>query len=346
MMRQKSPMKRQKLLKVSGSDGTEDSSMKRQKLPKVSDSDETGDNSMKRQKLLQFSDSDETGDSSSMKRQKSPKVSDSDETEHGVLGDVIFKRFTLNQVVQHWVMMGAFSLLVISGMPLVFPDVWVSPIIVNLLGGFEMRTQIHHISGIVMILLGAYHVAYYTFVDKKPLIERKILPNLKDAQDFWQAILYYIGEAEPPKYDRYSWKEKFDYWGAVQGTVVMVVTGLIMMFPFVAMKYMPPAYVHLSTISHTYWAIMDTAFIVIVHWWNVHYSPEVFPMSKAWITGNLSEDQMKHEHMLEYEEIMRKMQQKTERKDKVLRVVHEYSTGHNPVIVSRKYEGLENGRNL
>jgi hypothetical protein len=30
-------------------------------------------------------------------------------------------------------------------------------------------------------------------------------------------------------------------------------------------------------------------------------------MSKAWLTGNLSEEQMKHEHTLEYEEIMRQM---------------------------------------
>jgi len=43
-------------------------------------------------------------------------------------------------------------------------------------------------------------------------------------------------------------------------------------------------------------ALLATLFIFIVHGWNVHYSPEVFPMSKAWLTGNLSEKQMKHEH--------------------------------------------------
>ncbi len=247
-----------------------------------------------------------------MKRQKLIEVSESVDRGGGVLSEVSFKRFTLNQLVEHWVMIGTFMLLVISGMPLKFPDAWWSPVIINLLGGFWMRTQIHHAAGIVLVVLGAYHVGYHLFVDKEPLFERKILPNLKDAKDFWQTILFYFGKAEQPKYGRYSWKEKFDYWGAFWGMVMMGVTGLVMMFPFVAMKYVPYAYVQLSTIIHTDEALLAAMFIFIVHWWNVHYSPEVFPMSKAWLTGNLSEEQMKHEHPLEYEEAMRQMQEKTE----------------------------------
>src|SRR3990170_3604724 len=69
----------------------------------------------------------------------------------------------------------------------------------------------------------------------------------------------------------------------------------------------------ISAIIHTDEALLATLFIFIVHWWNVHYSPEVFPMSNAWLTGNLSEEQMKHEHLLEYEEIMRQMQEKNAR---------------------------------
>jgi formate dehydrogenase subunit gamma len=80
-----------------------------------------------------------------------------------------------------------------------------------------------------------------------------------------------------------------------------------MLYPFKAMELIPYAYVHLATIVHTDEALLATLFIFIVHWWNVHYCPEVFPMSKAWLTGNLSEEQMKHEHTLEYEEIMRQM---------------------------------------
>jgi formate dehydrogenase gamma subunit len=226
------------------------------------------------------------------------------------MDEVFFKRFTLNQLAQHWIMIGSFMLLVVSGMPLKFPDAWWSPIVVGMLGGFEMRTMIHHTAGIAMVLLGVYHVVFHVFVDKESMLERKVWPTLKDAMDFWQTILFYFGKAEHPKFGRYSWKEKFDYWGAFWGMVMLCVTGLIMLFPFVAMKAIPYAYVHLATIIHTDEALLATLFIFIVHWWNVHYSPEVFPMSTAWITGNLSETQMKHEHPLEYDEIMRQMREK------------------------------------
>lgn len=228
-------------------------------------------------------------------------------------GEIHFKRFTLNQLAQHWVMIGTFMALVITGMPIKFPDAWWSSTIISLLGGFENRTQIHHVSGLLMVGLGIYHIVYHIFIDKASILDRNVWPTIKDVKDFWQTMMYYFGKDEHPRYGRYSWKEKFDYWGAFWGMVMLSVTGLILMFPFVAMEYIPYAYVHLATIVHTDEALLATLFIFIVHWWNVHYSPEVFPMSKAWITGNISEEQMKHEHPLEYEEIMRNLNLKNDR---------------------------------
>ena len=34
-----------------------------------------------------------------------------------------------------------------------------------------------------------------------------------------------------PLYDRYTYKEKFEYWGLVVGNVIMVLTGFILFFP-------------------------------------------------------------------------------------------------------------------
>jgi len=242
-----------------------------------------------------------------LKRQRLQEVSEFEKIGKTKMAEVLYKRFTFNQLVQHWIMIGTFMILVVSGMPLKFPDAWWSPVIIGLLGGFEMRTLIHHSAGIGMVILGVYHCVYHVFIDKESILDRKVWPTIKDATDFWQTILYYFGKAEHPKFGRYSWKEKFDYWGAFWGMVMLCVTGLIMLFPFQAMEVIPYAYVHLSTIIHTDEALLATLFIMIVHWWNVHFSPEVFPMAKTWIDGNLTEEQMKHEHPLEYEEIMRQM---------------------------------------
>lgn len=227
----------------------------------------------------------------------------------GPEGERYFRRFTLNQRIQHLWMVLTFVPLVITGMPIKFPDQWWAPVLIDLVGGFEMRTIIHHVAGIGMVLLGLYHITYYLLIDRGP---KQIIPDadLKDVKDFVQLIKYYFGKAEYPKYGRYSWKEKFDYWGALWGMVIMCVTGPILMFPFFFMNYLPLSFVQIAKLVHSDESILAALAIIIWHWWNVHYNPDVFPMSKVWLTGLIEEDRMKHEHAYEYEEIMRQLEEK------------------------------------
>lgn len=220
------------------------------------------------------------------------------------MGEIKFLRFTLNQRIQHIVMIISFIPLVITGMPVKFPDAWWSPIIIDLVGGFEMRTQIHHVSGIIMCILGAYHIVYVGYYLQKTR-DLSMLPAPKDITDFIQLLKYYFGlSKEPPKYGKFSWKEKFDYWGAYWGMVIMCFSGIVLLYPFLAMKYIPLAYVQLALLVHTDEALLAALAIFIWHFWNVHLNPDVFPISTHFLTGTLSEEKMKHEHPLEYEEIM------------------------------------------
>ncbi|CAD7772590.1 Cytochrome B [Candidatus Methanoperedenaceae archaeon GB50] len=218
-----------------------------------------------------------------------------------------FKRFTVNQVLQHLGIMITFSLLVITGMPIKYNDQWWAPIVIDILGGYEMRSLIHHAAGIGMVLIGLYHVIYYLVIDRGP---KAVLPDadLKDLKDFWQLMKYYFGKAEFPKYARYSWKEKFDYWGALWGMVIMCVSGPVLLYP-PFWNALPLSFVHIMHIIHSDEALLATLAIVIWHWWNVHYNPDLFPMSKVWVTGLIPERQMKAEHPLEYEEIMRQLEE-------------------------------------
>jgi len=54
-----------------------------------------------------------------------------------------------------------------------FPDAWWSPAVINLLGGFAMRTQIHHVAGIGMVVLGIYHVVYHILLIKNHCLKEK-----------------------------------------------------------------------------------------------------------------------------------------------------------------------------
>ncbi|MFQ6054761.1 MAG: hypothetical protein ACE5J3_02135, partial [Methanosarcinales archaeon] len=94
-----------------------------------------------------------------------------------------FERFTLNQRIQHLAMISTFIPLVITGMPVKFPDAWWSPILIDLVGGFEMRTKIHHIAGIGMVILGVYHIGYVGYYLHKTR-DLSMLPAPKDITDF------------------------------------------------------------------------------------------------------------------------------------------------------------------
>ena len=67
-----------------------------------------------------------------------------------------FKRFTLNQRIEHILFFTSFILLAYTGFPLKFPDVWWSKWMIESVGGFDNRTLIHHFSGLVMIGVSLY----------------------------------------------------------------------------------------------------------------------------------------------------------------------------------------------
>jgi len=208
-----------------------------------------------------------------------------------------YKRFTFETRIQHILLFTTFITLVITGFCLTYADTWWAQSIVNFLGGWEMRSQIHHIAGMIMVCIGIYHFfCYFLFKGRM----RDMIPQFKDFEDFWDYIKYNLGAGEFPKYDRFYWKQKFDYWGAFWGIALMGITGLIMMFPFIAMKIMPYAWYEIASSMHYYEAILATMAIFIWHFYNVHLNSE-FPFQTSFLTGKINEEMMVREHPLEYE---------------------------------------------
>jgi len=213
------------------------------------------------------------------------------------------QRFTLHQRIQHVLLFIPFFLLVITGFPLKFPNEWWSQPLVNLVGGWEMRGLIHRASGIFIVGLGIYHGLWYVVVERNP---KKIVPRRQDVRDFVQHLKWLVGRAEKPRYGRYSWVEKFEYWGAGIGMVIMGTSGLVMMFPDWAFNTFPLATYQVLWIVHSNWALFDTLVILIWHMGNVHFTVKNFPMDRSWIDGKISLKKLREEHPLEYEETTKK----------------------------------------
>src|SRR5262249_23232924 len=73
------------------------------------------------------------------------------------LADHSVLRMTVSQRAQHFVLALSFVILALTGFALKFPDSWLA----KLLGSSEpFRRWAHRIAGVVLLLVGAYHLIY------------------------------------------------------------------------------------------------------------------------------------------------------------------------------------------
>ncbi len=203
---------------------------------------------------------------------------------------------------QHFVLVVTFFLLSLTGVPLLFPETFKGVFFFE--GSSMLRGLVHRAAAVVLILLSMFHVGYVLVSEDGQQNFRAILPRLPaDLKEAWGRILYNLGlRAEPPRAGRYNFIEKFEYFGVVWGTFMMVVSGLILWFAEEVLRVAPLWVVDTAKVIHRYEAILAILVVGVWHMYTVHWRPGVFPMSPVWWTGRISREEMISEHPIEYEE--------------------------------------------
>jgi len=215
-----------------------------------------------------------------------------------------FIRLTLNERIQHFLLMGSFITLVYTGFAMKFPEAWWAAPLIRWEGGFAFRGLLHRIAAVVMIGLAIYHVVYMITSKRGREQFFALLPTLKDVKDVIQMFKFFFGiEKERPKFDRFNYIEKAEYWALIWGTVVMSITGFILWFANISLRYFPKWVMDVSLIIHYFEAVLATLAILVWHFYFQFFDPHVYPMNTTCITGKMSEADMKHEHPLEYERL-------------------------------------------
>ena len=237
-----------------------------------------------------------------------------------------FERFGKNFRAQHMLMFISVIVLVITGMPLKFPEYDISKfVVVTLLGGLENSTLLHRIGAVGLILVGAWHML---FVIASKIGRRDfflMIPRPGDIKDFFQTIMFFLGRRPSgPRFGRFSFIEKFDYWAVYWGMVIMIGSGIIMWFK----EWFPKYLYDIGREAHSDEGLLATLAIVVWHFYNVHFNPDVFPMSWVWWHGNLTEAEMKHHHPLEYAEIVEAESREIARQQELQR--SSQSSGEDP----------------
>jgi cytochrome b subunit of formate dehydrogenase len=216
-----------------------------------------------------------------------------------------FQRFSGNFRAQHMVLMVSCIILIITGLPLKFHEARVSQIFFDLIGGVQMSTLIHRVGAVGLIGVGVYHLLYLIASREGRRNFLALLPRTKDATDLVQMFRYFMGRTDQkPRFGRFSYVEKFDYWAVYWGMVIMIGSGLLLWFLETSLQFLPKFAADIAREAHSDEGLLATLAIIIWHFYNVHLNPEHFPMNRTFWSGMISEEEMRRHHPLEYEELM------------------------------------------
>ncbi|HWT67256.1 MAG TPA: hypothetical protein VN151_14170, partial [Terracidiphilus sp.] len=97
--------------------------------------------------------------------------------------------------------------------------------------------------------------------------------------------------------------EKAEYWALVWGTALMGLTGVMLWAKVTVGDLLARWWVDVATAIHYYEAILATLAILVWHFYQVIFDPDVYPMNGAWWDGKMPLDHYKHEHELDTETI-------------------------------------------
>jgi cytochrome b subunit of formate dehydrogenase len=199
---------------------------------------------------------------------------------------------------------------VVTGFALKFPESWWARPLLGLESQFAFRGLLHRCAAVLLVGSMVYHLAHLALVPRDRVILRHLWPRLRDLRDLGSALRWSFGRSpHGPTFGTFSYAEKIEYLAFVWGTVLMAVTGAVLWFNDLALRFLPKWVSDAATAAHYYEAILATLSIVIWHFYMVIFDPDVYPMDRAWWTGKTSADHLRHtrpEYAAELERGLRK----------------------------------------
>ena len=209
----------------------------------------------------------------------------------------VITRMSRSQRLQHITLLASFFVLVVTGFALKFPDSWFA----GLLGMSEkVRSVTHRVAAVVLIASGISHLFYVAFSRDGRRLFRDFLPVPKDASDVCRTMTYYLGfSSEKPEFARFTYAEKAEYWALVWGLIVMASTGIMLWAKVFFGNLLPRWWLDVATAIHLYEAVLATLAILVWHFYQVFFDPDVYPMNWAWWDGKMSVEHYREEHALD-----------------------------------------------
>ena len=210
----------------------------------------------------------------------------------------------------HGVLITSFLGLAASGMPLRFnQETWASQI-AHGIGGFGAMLFFHRAFAVLLTLCFLLHLSYVfhlAFVKKEVGVfwgPNSLVPQVKDLRDLYEHFRWFFGKGTPPRFDRFAYWEKFDYWAVFWGMAIIGSTGYVLWFSSFFGRFLPGRFFNIALLIHADEALLAVWFIFAIHFFNSHLRPAKFPMDMVIFTGRVTEHELQTERPAEYKRLV------------------------------------------
>jgi len=221
-------------------------------------------------------------------------------------GGHAIQRFSKVDRINHAFVIVSFFGLTLTGLPLLYADQPWARSLMSSFGGVRAAGILHRCFAVILIANFIVHLG--------GLINRirhhglrnllfgptTMLPRRKDFADCAGMFRWFFRGGSKPKFDRWTYWEKFDYVAEVGGSLIIGITGLMLWFPETFSAIVPGWMFNVATIVHGYEALLAIGFIFTIHFFNAHLRLEKFPVDDVMFTGCLPEEELRHERGEEY----------------------------------------------
>ena len=220
------------------------------------------------------------------------------------------RRFDAFDRVLHGFLMLSFLGLAATGLPLLFSDETWARGLTRMLGNFEVAGWLHRVCATLLIAIFGIHlvrVARRIARGEKGLLwgPKSMVPQPRDLTDLIAHFRWFVGRGPRPRFDRYTYWEKFDYWAVFWGMGIIGASGLLLWFPVFFARFLPGWVFNIAMLVHGEEALLAVGFIFTIHFFNGHLRPEKFPMDTVIFTGRITEEEFRDERPDEYARLER-----------------------------------------
>lgn len=211
-------------------------------------------------------------------------------------------RFTAAHRLWHLGLILVFMTLSVTGIAWMYFETPWGRGLANLFGGYIQVLEIHRIAGLVMLAGFLLHILYsLTRVDWKGFPRTLMNPDILifqwvDVKGFFYHLGWIFGLNKFPRFERWSWWEKFDYWAVWWGLIIVGITGLMLYNPVLTSDYIPGWMLNVALWIHRIEAVLAMGHIFTIHFTVEHWRPSAFPFNAAMFDGTMDLEEARAEH--------------------------------------------------